>query len=282
MSCNTLNRQAIQLGVAAASLPEGFCPATFQELFNAMAERLIISPSTTFNTFAIGSTAPASNVGPWLKDCTSWFVFNDVTASYVPTNKGGFDNQQYITASTTFVVPDFIYKLKIEAFGAGGGGCAWNAASVFGGGGGGAYGCSIVAVTPGQSIPIVIGAAGAGGAGSGGASGAAGGSTTILGGTAGGGGGSTSTVSGAGGTATGFQINLNGQYGQFNATGSAAVSEAEGGDAAGWGGKGGASTGNASHVGRNGTAPGGGGCGGINGADFTSGNGADGAVLIQW
>lgn len=123
MSCDTLNSAAIQLNVSVASLPEGFCPANMQELANAIGARLIISPSTDFNSFAIGSTAPASNVGPWLKDCLSWFVFDDSTATYVPIDTqtpGGFKTMEFHSTSGSFTVPNFIYKIRVQLWGGGG------------------------------------------------------------------------------------------------------------------------------------------------------------------
>lgn len=277
MSCDTLNVGAVQLDVSLASLPEGFCPASMQELGNAIASRLIISPSTEFNTFAIGSTAPASNVGPWLKDCLSWFVFDDSTASYVPITKGGFDSLEFFTSSTTFVVPAFIYKLKIHAWGAGGGGSNTTGGPESGsGGGGGAYGLSIVDVTPGQSIALVVGTGGATGA-----TGSNGGATTILGMSAGGGVGAGPLISdsGDGGTATGFTVNLSGQGGSAN-SGGVSNQTCSGGDAGGWGGKGGQLKSNT--VSRAGTSPGGGGSGGSAASSSAGGAGANGAICIEY
>lgn len=248
-----------------------------QELANAIGARLIISPNSDFNTFAIGSTAPTTNVGPWLKDCEKWFVFDDDTASYVPTLKGGFDQMSYVTTSGTFTVPDFIYKIKVTAFGGGGGGFADGTTTAQSGGGGGSAGISIVDVTPAQAIPYTIGAGGAGGN-----PGGSGGSTTILGFTAGGGAGASTVVAaGLGGTATGFDINLSGQSGQGSSGGST-VNDTQGGDAGAWGGKGGTVRASASITGRNGLAPGGGGSGGANGAVVTAGDGAGGAILFEW
>lgn len=277
MSCDTLNQAALNLTVSVARLPEGYCPDSMQDLADAIGARLIISPNSDFNTFAIGSTAPTTNVGPWLKDCEQWFVFDDDTASYIPTLKGGFDNQSYVVASGTFTVPDFIYKLKITAFGAGGGGFADGTATPQAGGGGGASGVSIVTVTPGQAIPYTIGSGGAGGN-----PGGAGGATTLLGLSAGGGAGATAvTAAGLGGTASGFDINLTGQAG-CGSSGGGTVNDTQGGDAGGWGGKGGTVRAAASATGRNGLAPGGGGSGGANGAVVTAGDGAGGSILFEW
>lgn len=198
------------MNVSIGALPEGFCPSSMQELASAIAARLIITPTQAFSSFAVGSVEPTSNVGPWLKNCLEWFVFDDATSSYIPIAKGGFDTIRPFTANGTFTVPDNVYKIQVEAYGAGGGGADAGGSSQ-GGAGAGAYGLAIRSVTPGQSIPIVIGASGASGP-----SGVDGGNTTVLGMTAGGGKGSTAGSpfnGGAGGTATGFDVNFAGGNG---------------------------------------------------------------------
>lgn len=275
MPCDSSVSQTVLMNVTAGSLPEGFCPNSMQELFDAMVARMIVTPNQAFTSFAAGSVEPTSNVGPWLKDCETWFVFDPSTGSYIPMRDKGFDNMQYFVSSGTFIVPEFIYKLKITAFGGGGGGHASATAAGAGGGGGGA-GLVIVDVVPGQSIPFVVGSGGAGGT-----PGAAGGNTTILTFSANGGAGASTVISGGmGGNATGFTVNLTGQAGSAG-TGSSAELK-EGGDAAMWGGKGGVIRENASPTGRDGTAPGGGGAGGGNGASTVIGNGASGAILIEF
>lgn len=277
MSCDTLATSFVGLTVSMGSLPEGFCPASMQELANAIAARLIVTPNVTTSSFAIGSTEPASNVGPWLKDCLEWYVFDDATGRYRPISQGGFGNQQYFLSSGSFVVPDNTQKIKVTAFGGGGGGYA-GGTTPSGGGGGGASGISILAVSPGQVIPFTIGAGGGSGA-----PGTTGGNTVILGLTAGGGqGGQSSTAGGVGGTVTGFDINLGGQGGTGNTAGSATTASCPGGNSGGWGGNGGVAVSNASPAGRGGLVPGGGGAGSVNGADSSAGGGAGGAILIEY
>lgn len=63
-------------------------PATFigtpQELAETMVRRMrIVSPSGT-NFIFIGDTEPTSNVGPWLKNGTQWWVFSETLKRYVP------------------------------------------------------------------------------------------------------------------------------------------------------------------------------------------------------
>ncbi len=65
-------------------------PATFigtpQQLADEMIRRMrIVSPSGS-NFFVTGSVEPTSNVGPWLKNGTQWFVFDPVLKRYVPLN----------------------------------------------------------------------------------------------------------------------------------------------------------------------------------------------------
>ena len=66
----------------------GRLPATFigtpQDLADEMVQRMaIVSPSGT-NFFVVGDTEPASNVGPWLKNGTQWWVFSEATKRYAP------------------------------------------------------------------------------------------------------------------------------------------------------------------------------------------------------
>lgn len=263
----------VRMTVSAGALPEGFCPKSMQELFDAMVQRIIVTPNQVFTSFAMGSLEPTSNVGPWLKDCEEWFVWDDNTSRYRPIMKQGFNQMQYIQASTTFVVPEFIYSLKIHVWGAGGGG-GIPAANGGSGGGAGGFGMSIVNVMPGQVIPIVIGTGGTGGN-----PGTAGGATTILGMVAnGGGGGDNNANPGTGGTVNGAAFPITGGQGS-NQLGS------------GYGGIGGMSPqggpGGTSNListpSLDGRSPGGGGSGGTNGVLLgAAGSGANGGVLIEY
>lgn len=259
------------------SLPEGFC-GTPQELAQAIADRLIIQSDPVFSSFAIGSTAPTSNIGPWLKDCLTWFVWDDATSTYIPELKDGFNTQKYFSASTTFIVPENIYKLRVSAWGGGGGGGdSSGGTGSGGGGGGGGFSVRIQDVSPGENIVLVIGAAGATGL----PFGANGGNTTVA-DDAGifltclGGSGGDNNNGGAGGTSSGGDYNMTGGAG-----GAAFGGAGLGGDAGGGGGK-------AGNIGlllanRRGTAPGGGGAGGILGvADPLGGPGAAGGCLIEY
>jgi hypothetical protein len=76
-------------------------PATFkgspQDFSVAMVQRMkILSPNGT-NFIFIGDVEPTSNVGPWLRGGTQWWVWDDNIKRYVPLD---------ISASTT--IPFFI------------------------------------------------------------------------------------------------------------------------------------------------------------------------------
>jgi hypothetical protein len=80
-------------------------PATFvgtpQDLAAAMVKRMrIVSPSGT-NFIFIGDSEPTSNVGPWLKNGTQWWVFSDDIKRYVPLDiSASFTAAFWFQAST--------------------------------------------------------------------------------------------------------------------------------------------------------------------------------------
>lgn len=275
MSCNSLNQQVTLLNATVGALPEGFCPSSMQELSEAIVSRLIVTPNTAFTSFAIGSQEPSSNVGPWLKNCEEWFVFDDNTASYIPIEKGGFNEMQYFTSSGSFIVPAFIYKLRVKIWGGGGGG--GGVATQRSGGGGGGFAHGILNVLPGETINFTVGLGGAGvAAGSGGA----GGTTTFKTMTAlGGGGGGVGVVAGFGGGANGGTQNIKGQNGEQGVL--VGEGTGNGGSSPQGGGGGTDAYPNAVSAYPNGDAPGGGGGGSYN-VVYAVGSGANGAVLIEY
>lgn len=56
---------------------------TPQQLGDAIAQRLSLQTQQEFALFVTGSTAPTSNVGPWLRDGLTWYVWDDVSGSYI-------------------------------------------------------------------------------------------------------------------------------------------------------------------------------------------------------
>jgi hypothetical protein len=187
--------------------------------------------------------------------------------------------------ASTFVVPAGVTRIHCTIYGAGGGGGACNATGGSGtGGGAGGYAEGYMAVTPGASIAVVVGAGGAGGV-NGGAAAGAGGASSVA-GTAfgnGGGGGSSSTdgtikttLPGSAGTASGLAVLESGRTGQFGyPSGTFSLGGLGGGVFLGpWSGP------NFNQPGGAGIAPGGGG-----GASATAGNGGAGApgrVVISY
>lgn len=280
MSCETLNQGSTGLQVSMASLPEGFCPTSMQELANAIAERLIVSPNQAFTSFATGGVAPSSNVGPWFKDCLDLFVFDDATATYVPIQIiGDLNTPTVFDSSNTFVVPDFITRIKVEAWGGGGGGGTVVTAEGGGGGGSGGYGMAILAVTPAQAITVTVGTGGAGGS-----PGANGNDSNVLTLTAGGGFGGANGDGdggngGAGGIVTGATISVLGNPGSDS---DGILGQALGGDGGTpGGGGGGPGKAGATQAHANGIVPAAGGAGATN-AKNTPGNGANGRVIIWY
>lgn len=269
MSCSTLSQNIVRLQVSMGALPEGACFDNLQEYANAIATRLIVTPNEAFTSFATGSVAPTSNVGPWFKDCETWFIWDDATASYIPMTKEGFNNQQYFTTSGTFIVPDFIYKLRVHAWGGGGGGLYNATGNGQAGGGGGGYGRTIFSVTPGQSIGYTIGSGGSSGSPAG-----AGSSTIFLTMTAGGGAAGATNDAARGGVVTGADFPIEG-----GASGYSVAGQPSHGGASPQGGNGGefSPTATARHIG---IVPGGGGCGGLGAT--AGGVGAGGGILVEW
>ena len=202
------------------------------------------------------------------------------------TNSGGPTQTIYDAAGTyTFVVPEGNTEIGVKIFGGGGGagGFSWNTSPGGGGGGGGYTSLAALAVTPGDEITVTVGAGGNGGYG---ATNGADGETSSFGahGSAGGGGGGTYGVYGGFGTGgpAGIGTTENGEAGNTSAsTAVAAWGGAAGGTAYGGGARSIGPT--EPGDGNPGNSYGGGGSSGWNSAaDRYGGDGADGAVVIDW
>jgi hypothetical protein len=91
-----MSLKSTSLIVQAAPLPATF-KGTPNDFLTAMVQRMkILSPNGT-NFIFIGDTEPTSNVGPWLKDGTKWYVWSDSLKQYVP-----------LDISDSFTIPFFI------------------------------------------------------------------------------------------------------------------------------------------------------------------------------
>jgi PKD repeat protein len=267
------------------------------------------NPSVTyFATGTFGVTLTVSN------GCDSDTQTGQVTVNeqtQVITTPGG---------PTTFIVPDGITCIQVEAWGGGGGGSErWGGFSPDGGGGGGGGGFAggILAVCPGDEITINVGGGGAGGSGDE-DDGNNGGNTIVshssgtltatggFGGDASNGGGNGRN--GGGGSSTGTVINFmafsggnggDGDGDEGGGGGGGAGNSGDGGDGADAagdfappGGNGGNANGGDGgdggndNSGGNGNAYGGGGGGagdaGFFGGGGEGGDGGDGAVILTW
>lgn len=211
--------------------------------------------------------------------------------------------QNYTTAgSSTFVVPDGVKSITVQTWGGGGRGGGGSGTNLrMGGGGGGAYSTSVIAVTPGQSYTIVVGAGGsasevnggntrfyltsnpsvdlvraAGGTGVGQATGGGAGGTVAN---------SVGTTRYAGGTGANGDT---GGGGGGSSAGTAATgvngSGTTGGTAPTGGGNGGAGAASGTNPGSVGTAPGGGGGGARTQGNSTAtgGNGGVGRAVLTF
>ena len=63
-------------------------PSTFEgtpdQFAQALVARLSINASGSLTFYVTGPTAPTYNAGPWLKNGTEWWVWNNTTGAYVP------------------------------------------------------------------------------------------------------------------------------------------------------------------------------------------------------
>ncbi len=215
-------------------------------------------------------------------------------------------SQQVFTSNGTFTVPDYVYSITVQCWGAGGGGGSSNTNNgnprAGGGGGGGGYSMSVIPVIPGTNYNVVVGSGGTGGSGG---AGSAGGSSTfnVTNVVANGGSGGSRGGNGNGGAGATAGTGTTTYTGGTGANGANGTGSGGGGGGAGSTGNGGAASGmtggtgasqnggnggagrNTTGAGNNGNNYGGGGSGGYalaNGGDRTGGSGANGYVLISW
>lgn len=73
----------IRLAIEMAPLPANF-QGSPQQFAEAMVERIRVLFPTGQWTFVISDTEPSSNQGPWLKNGTQWYVWDEDLKQYVP------------------------------------------------------------------------------------------------------------------------------------------------------------------------------------------------------
>jgi hypothetical protein len=235
------------------------------------------SYTTASATMALRAALVSVPVYGNLKNSGIWNLQAVYGTVYIPPG------QQLFTSSQSFVVPGGVTQISAVAVGGGGGGSGGDGgrgeANIGGGGGGLAYGT--FAVTPGETLTVVVGAGGTsvslGSGTAGGISSIARGATILLGGGGGAGGQERTNTAAAGGAISGTGL-VGGGAGGASGAGTTASGGSGGGGAGGYsaaGGAGGTSTGG------NGVAATGGGGGGGGGRSGTSDlGGAGGGVGV--
>ena len=83
-----------------AQLPVTF-KGTPQDLANEMVKRSRIVSPNGVNFIFIGDVEPTSNVGPWLKGGTQWWVWDDATNRYQPQDLGASFTVPYAIGNST-------------------------------------------------------------------------------------------------------------------------------------------------------------------------------------
>lgn len=92
--------QDTNLVLQASKLPATFT-GTPHEWFAEFVRRVKIQSTTGTNFIFIGDTEPTSNVGPWLKDGTKWYVFDPDIKRYVPQDISDSETIWFQTGATT-------------------------------------------------------------------------------------------------------------------------------------------------------------------------------------
>ncbi len=106
---------SVPLTFRAAPLPEGYKadPETFK---NDIVARLYAESTDSIAFFASGTVAPTSNVGPWLKNGTEWYVWDDGTGAYIPQTI----TQAALRFAVQFGAPDptvYLFWIELDAGG---------------------------------------------------------------------------------------------------------------------------------------------------------------------
>ena len=98
--------QDTQLVIQMSQIPATF-QGTPQDLANIMVRLMkIVSPTGT-NFIFVGDTEPTSNVGPWLKNGTQWFVWDEDIKRYVPLDISESETIWFQTGAATIAAVFF-------------------------------------------------------------------------------------------------------------------------------------------------------------------------------
>jgi len=97
--------QNTNLLIQLARIPPTF-KGTPDEFAQLLVRRMkIVSPTGT-NFIFIGDVEPSSNVGPWLKGGTQWWVFDAATKRYVPLDISESETKWFQVGNTTPTTSD--------------------------------------------------------------------------------------------------------------------------------------------------------------------------------
>lgn len=92
--------QDTNLLILMAAIPQTF-KGTPKEFAETMVKRMkIVSPTGTSLIFT-GDTEPTTNVGPWLRDGTKWYVYSEEIKRYIPLDISDSETQWFQTGATT-------------------------------------------------------------------------------------------------------------------------------------------------------------------------------------
>lgn len=99
----------------AASLPSNW-KGTPQEFLSAIADRLSLEAEDELSFFVVGSVAPTSDVGPWLKDDQTWWVWDEDTGAYIPEILDSL-SLRYIVSVSEPDPADYTFWIKVTGYG---------------------------------------------------------------------------------------------------------------------------------------------------------------------
>lgn len=91
--------------IQAAPMPATFC-GTPQEWAALLVRRMKIVSASGSNFFFVGDVEPTSNVGPWLRFGTQWWVFDTETKRYIPLDISASETQWFQVGASTPLTGD--------------------------------------------------------------------------------------------------------------------------------------------------------------------------------
>lgn len=95
-------------------------PSTFQgtpdQFAQELTARLSIQASDQLTFFVSGPTAPTTNVGPWIKNGTEWWVWSSTSGSYVPITANPA-TLQYVASQISPDPTVYTFWIKLDSNG---------------------------------------------------------------------------------------------------------------------------------------------------------------------